>query len=127
MASRLEREHQGPFAAYLPKGTNLSGHSRERLDDVVSIEQVSAHDSGGWFSPTFTLSILTPLDDNRSAYQTMISTGAIADMRVIGSLRKIEDYYAAVDREKHFEATLEQNRDKLIDAELKVGNSLVHR
>lgn len=71
------------------------------------------------------LFILTPFDDNRSAYQTMISAGAIADMRNVSALRRIQDYYAAVDREKHFEVGLEQNRDKLVDSERKVGISPV--
>ena len=55
----------------------------------------------------------------------MISTGAIAYMTDIATLRRIQDYYAAVDRELHFEVGLEQNRDKLIDAERKAGISPV--
>jgi hypothetical protein len=46
-------------------------------------------------------------------------------MRDIAMLRRIQDYYAAVDRERHFEVGLEQNRDKLVDAERKSGLSPV--
>lgn len=91
----------------------------------VAIEKVQPYDVRRPYSPSFTLFILTPLDDNRSAYQTMISAGAIADMRDVSALRRIQNYYAAVDREKHFEVGLEQNRDKLVDAERKVGISPV--
>ena len=89
----------------------------------VAIEQVPRYDGTNAYSPGFTLFILTPLDDNRSAYQTMISAGAIANMRDIAALRRIQDYYAAVDREMHFEVGLEQNRDKFVDAEREVGIS----
>jgi hypothetical protein len=91
----------------------------------VRIEQVPPYDNNSRISPGFALFILTPLDDNRSAYETMISTGAIANMADVGTLRRIQDYYAAVDREVHFEVGLEQNRDKLIDAERKAGISPV--
>jgi hypothetical protein len=91
----------------------------------VSIEPVPSYAAPASDSLGFTLFILTPLDGNRSAYETMIATGAIADMRDIGTLRRIQDYYAAVDREIHFETGLEQNRDKLVDAERKVGISPV--
>ena len=91
----------------------------------VKIEQVPPYDVENGLSPGFSLFILTPLDANRSAYETMINTGAIAAMTDIATLRKIQDYYAAVDREIHFEVGLEQNRDKLVDAERKVGLSPV--
>lgn len=91
----------------------------------VGIERVPSYDNNSHISPGFALFILTPLDDNRSAYETMISTGAIAYMTDIATLRRIQDYYAAVDRELHFEVGLEQNRDKLIDAERKAGISPV--
>lgn len=91
----------------------------------VGIEPVPSYGNNSHISPGFALFILTPLDDNRSAYETMISTGAIAYMTDIATLRRIQDYYAAVDRELHFEVGLEQNRDKLIDAERKAGISPV--
>jgi hypothetical protein len=46
-------------------------------------------------------------------------------MHDLSMLRRVQDYYAAVDRVRHFEAVMEQNRDKLVDAERKVGMSPV--
>lgn len=91
----------------------------------VGIELVPAYDESSRFSPGFTLFILTPLDGNRSGYETMINTGAIAGMTDIATLRKIQEYYSAVDREMHFEVGLEQNRDKFVDAERRAGISPV--
>jgi hypothetical protein len=91
----------------------------------VAIERVPRYDLRSRASPGFALFILTPLDDNRSAYETMINTGAIAGMTDIATLKRIQDYYAAVDREQHFEIGLEQNRDKFVDAERKLGISPV--
>lgn len=91
----------------------------------VAIEQVPPYDLRSRQSPGFALFILTPLDENRSAYETMINTGAIAGMTDMVALAKIQDYYAAVDRVRHFELNLEQNRDKFVDAQLKAGISPV--
>jgi len=91
----------------------------------IGIETVPPYDPRTSSSPGFSLFILTPLDDNRSGYQTMIATGAIAGLRDSEALKRIQDYYAAVDREQHFEIGLEQNRDKLVDAERKAGISPV--
>lgn len=92
----------------------------------VTIEAVPAYDDAGSYSSGFSLFILTPLDGNRSAYDTMINAGGIAGMRDLATLRRIQDYYAAVDKLLHFEVSLEQNRDKLIDAERKAGISPVN-
>lgn len=91
----------------------------------VAVEPVPPYDLQRRASPGFALFILTPLDDNRSTYETMVSTGAIAGMTDIATLKRIQDYYAAVDREQHFEVGLEQNRDKFVDAERKLGISPV--
>jgi hypothetical protein len=91
----------------------------------VPIETVPPYDPRTNSSPGFSLFILTPLDENRSGYQTLIATGAIAGMRDREALKRIQDYYAAVDREKHFEIALEQNRDKFVDAQRKAGISPV--
>ncbi len=102
----------------LPNGFN-SARGR------VTIERVRPYEDNDRLSPGFSLFILTTLDANRSTYDTMINTGAIADMTDIATLRKIQDYYAEVERELHFEVGLEQNRDKLVDAERKFGISPV--
>jgi len=91
----------------------------------VVIEAVPAYAESGPNGAGFALFILTPLDGNRSAYDTMINAGAIAGMHDVAALRRIQDYYAAVDKELHFEVGLEQNRDKLVDAERKLGLSPV--
>lgn len=91
----------------------------------VVIETVPPYAESGPNGAGFALFILTPLDGNRSAYDTMINAGAIAGMHDVTALRRIQDYYAAVDKELHFEVGLEQNRDKLVDAERKLGLSPV--
>lgn len=91
----------------------------------ITIEKVPAYAEAGPNTPAFTLFILTPLSGNRSAYDTMINAGAIAGMRDVSSLRRIQAYYAAVDRLLHYEVGLEHNRDKFVEAELALGSSPV--
>jgi hypothetical protein len=91
----------------------------------ITIERVPAYAEAGPNAPAFTLFILTPLSGNRSAYDTMINAGAIAGMRDVAALRRIQAYYAAVDRLLHYEVGLEQNRDKVVEAELTMGLSPV--
>lgn len=91
----------------------------------VAIEQVPAYVDEGPGAAGFALFILTPLDGNRSAYDTLINAGAIAGMDDVAALRRIQDYYAAVDKELHFEVGLEHNRDKLVDAQRRLGLSPV--
>ena len=91
----------------------------------ITIEKVPTFAEAGPSTPAFTLFILTPLSGHRSAYDTMINAGAIGGMRDAAALRRIQAYYAAVDRLLHYEVGLEQNRDKLVDAELAAGSSPV--
>jgi len=91
----------------------------------VAIETVPAYADAGPNSPGFALFILTPLEGNRSAYNTMIGAGALANVHDAAMLRQIQDYYAAVDRIRHFEVALEQNRDKFVDSARKIGMSPV--
>jgi hypothetical protein len=90
----------------------------------IGIEPVPVYE-GASNSPGFALFILTPLEGNRSAYETLIHAGGLSNMHDLSMLRRVQDYYAAVDRVRHFEAVMEQNRDKLVDAERKVGMSPV--
>lgn len=92
----------------------------------VGIEPVPEYADDDPNSPGFALFILTTLDGNRSAYDTVIATGGIGVMRDAATLRGIQDYYAAVDKMLHFEVGLELNRDKLIDAERRLGLSPVN-
>lgn len=91
----------------------------------IAIESVPAWTDAGSNAPGFALFILTPLEGNRSAYETMIHAGALANVHDVAMLRRIQDYYAAVDRARHFEAGMEQNRDKLVDAQRRIGQSPV--
>jgi len=123
---RVSEVRMALFNEILPKASGqLLPEGFDSARGRIAIEKVPAYDPRTNSSPGFSLFILTPLDDNRSGYQTMIATGAIAGMRDSEALRRIQDYYAAVDREQHFEVGLEQNRDKLVDAERKAGISPV--
>lgn len=91
----------------------------------IEVQAVPVYADGDPNSPGMALFILSTLDGNRSAYETVINTGGIGVMRDAGTLRKVQDYYASVDKAVHFEIGLEQNRDKLIDAERRLGISPV--
>lgn len=91
----------------------------------IEIEAAPAYSDGDPGSPGIALFILSTLDGNRSAYETVINTGGIGVMRDALTIRKVQDYYAAVDKVLHFEIGLEQNRDKLVEAEAKIGISPV--
>lgn len=69
--------------------------------------------------------ILTTLDGNRLTYETMINTGGISVIQDTTLVREIQTYYANVDKARHFEASLEENRTKLVDAQQQVGLSPV--
>lgn len=71
------------------------------------------------------LFILSTLDGNRSTYQTIISTGGLGIIRDTALVREILDYYAAVDGVRSFESGLSDDRDKLVDAEQRLGISPV--
>jgi len=89
----------------------------------IGIEPVPAYADDDRDSPGIALFILSTLDGNRSAYDTVINTGGIGLIRDTRTLRKIQDYYASVDKALHFEVGLEQNRDKLVDVERRLGIS----
>ena len=91
----------------------------------IAIEKVPPFPDNDPNTVGIALFILTTLDGNRSAYQTIINTGGLGIIRDTGLVREIQDYYAGVDGARHFEVGLEQNRDKLIDAERQLGISPV--
>jgi len=91
----------------------------------IEIEKVPPFPDNDPNTVGIALFILSTLDGNRSTYQTIISTGGLGIIRDTGLVREILDYYAAVDGARHFEVGLEQNRDKLIDAERQLGISPV--
>lgn len=123
---RVSEERMALFNLILPKASGRplpDGFDSAR--GRVRIEPVPPYDQRRRTSPGFTLFILTPLNDNRSAYETMINTGAIAGMNDLATLTAVQDYYAAVDRQQHFELDVERNREKFVDAERKAGLSPV--
>lgn len=71
------------------------------------------------------LFILTTLDGNRLTYDTMVNTGGIGVIRDDALLREIQSYYSQVDKVRTFEAALEINRVKLVDAQQQAGLSPV--
>ena len=91
----------------------------------VEIEAVPPLADAGPVAPGFALFILTPLEGNRSAYETMIHAGALAGIHDAATLRRVQDYYAAADRVRHFEVAMERSRDELVDAQRRAGQSPV--
>jgi hypothetical protein len=71
----------------------------------------------------FAMFIFTPLDGNRLTYETMINTGDIGVIRDASLVREIQAYYAEVDKVRHFEGALEQNRVALVEAQQRAGLS----
>jgi len=69
--------------------------------------------------------ILTTLDGNRLAYDTIINSGGIGIIRDDTLVRAIQAYYSHVDKVLTFEAAMEINRVKLIDAQQQAGLSPV--
>lgn len=69
--------------------------------------------------------ILTTLDGSRLAYNTMISSGDIGIIRDDALVREMQAYYSHVDKVRTFEAAMEINRVKLVDAQQQAGLSPV--
>jgi hypothetical protein len=69
--------------------------------------------------------ILTTLDGNRLAYDTMVNTGGIGIIRDDALVRTIQAYYSHVDKVRTFEAALEISLVKLVDAQQQAGLSPV--
>lgn len=69
--------------------------------------------------------IFTPFDGNRLTYDTLVNTGDIGVLRDVSLVRKIQTYYANVDKVRHFEASLEHNRAALVEAQQRAGLSPV--
>jgi hypothetical protein len=71
------------------------------------------------------LFILTTLDGNRFAYETIINNDGIGVIRDDALVRAIQAYYASVDKALIFEDALEVSRVKLVDAQQRAGLSPV--
>jgi hypothetical protein len=91
----------------------------------ITLEAAPAYDPDDAKTIGVAMFILTTLDGNRLAYETMINTGGIGVVRDDALLRRIQTYYADVDKALTFEQSLEVNRTRLVDAEQAAGLSPV--
>lgn len=91
----------------------------------ITLEAAPAYDPDDAKTIGVAMFILTTLDGNRLAYETMINTGGIGIVRDDALLRRIQTYYADVDKALTFEQSLEVNRTRLVDAEQAAGLSPV--
>jgi hypothetical protein len=69
--------------------------------------------------------IFTPFDGNRLTYDTLVNTGDIGLLADPSLVREIQTYYASVEKVRHFEFALEQNRTVLVEAQQQAGLSAV--
>jgi hypothetical protein len=69
--------------------------------------------------------IFTPFDGNRLAYETLINTGGISVIDDTELVREVQTYYANVEKLKHFEISLEENRASFVDVQQRAGLSAV--
>lgn len=101
-----------------PEGFN----SARGLIEVQPAPPFSEKDSG---SAGIALFILTTLEGNRLAYETMINTGGIGLIRDASLLRDIQGYYAKAADARDFEIGLKDSRARLVDAQQQAGISPV--
>ena len=91
----------------------------------VTIESSAPYSEKNPNSIGFAMFIFTPFDGNRLTYDTLINSGDIAVLRDLSLVRKIQTYYANVDKVRHFEGSLEQNRAALVESQQRAGLSPV--
>ena len=91
----------------------------------IEIEEAEPFDGSGPYTIGIELFILSTLDGNRFAYETLINSDGIGVLQDKVLVRQIQDYYALVDKAIHFEVSLEENRLRLIDAQQRAGISPV--
>jgi hypothetical protein len=91
----------------------------------IGILEFPAYDPDDTKTIGIALFILTTLDGNRLAYDTLVNNDGIGVIRDDSLVRSIQSYYAAVDKVLIFERALEISRVKLVDAEQQAGLSPV--
>jgi len=91
----------------------------------IALEAAPAYDPADKKTIGVAMFILTTLDGNRLAYETMINTGGIGVVRDDALLTRIQTYYGNVDNALIFEQSLEVNRTRLVDAQQAAGLSPV--
>ena len=91
----------------------------------IEIEQAPPYDENDPNTIGLSIFILTTLDGNRLAYDTMINTGGINVIRDGELVRAIQSYYANVDKVHNYEKALQDSRWRLVDAQQQAGLSPV--
>ena len=91
----------------------------------ISIVDVPPFDANDPKTIGIALFILTTLDGNRLAYDTLVNNDGLGVIRDDALVRAIQSYYAAVDKVLTFEDALEISRVKLVDAQQQAGLSPV--
>ena len=92
---------------------------------IIEIEKAppfSAEESG---STGVAMFILTTLEGNRLAYDTMINAGGVGLVRDASLVREVQSYYATAEALRDFEQSLKDSRVKLVDAQQQAGISPV--
>lgn len=91
----------------------------------IEIEQAPPYVESNPNTIGLSIFILTTLDGNRIAFDTMINTGGFGVIRDGALVRAIQSYYANVDKVHHFENALQESRWRLVDAQQQAGLSPV--
>jgi hypothetical protein len=92
---------------------------------LIEIEKTPPFDEREQGSAGVAIFILTTFEGNRSAFETMINTGGLGLVRNASLLAQIQDYYATAAAIRDFEASLKENRVRLVDAQQEAGASPV--
>ena len=92
---------------------------------LIKVERIPEFDERSGYTVGIEAFILSTLDGNRFAYNTLINTGELDVIRDQKMLREIQSYYAAVDKVRTFELSLADNRLRLLDALQEAGISAV--
>ena len=91
----------------------------------ITVEPSARYREGDPNSIGIAMFIFTPFDGNRLTYDTLVNTGDIGLLADPSLVREIQTYYASVEKVRHFEFALEQNRTVLVEAQQQAGLSAV--
>jgi hypothetical protein len=91
----------------------------------IKVEQVPVFDESRGYTIGIETFILSTLDGNRFAYNTLINADGLGVIRDRELVREIQEYYASVDKVLSFETSLEEDRARLVDALQEAGLSSV--
>lgn len=82
---------------------------------AIKIEETPPFDEDAGYRIGLESFILSTLDGNRFAYNTLIAGDGLEIVRDKALLREVQAYYAAVDEVQDFERSLEDNRLRFVD------------